>query len=104
MVDGRKMTSKKSMEKETLNYDFQAIKIFLLIVRLAPGEKELHYILAMALQQARQGEKEEKEKRASDDILDMELELLISVNAVTMDMLPEEEDQLYITLQFEKHT
>ncbi|KAJ9545708.1 hypothetical protein OSB04_025415 [Centaurea solstitialis] len=38
---------------------------------------------------------------ASDDILDMELELLISVNAVTMDMLPEEEDQLYITLQFE---
>ncbi|KAI3771302.1 hypothetical protein L6452_02464 [Arctium lappa] len=31
----------------------------------------------------------------------MELELLISVNAVTMDMLPEEEDQLYITLQFE---
>ncbi|PWA76044.1 hypothetical protein CTI12_AA236460 (chloroplast) [Artemisia annua] len=38
---------------------------------------------------------------ASDDILDMELELLTSMNALTMDMMPEDEDQLYITLQFE---
>ncbi|GKB42368.1 ycf2 protein [Tanacetum coccineum] len=35
---------------------------------------------------------------ASDDILDMELELLTSMNALTMDMMPEDEDQLYITL------
>nr|YP_009749789.1 Ycf2 [Leucanthemum maximum]YP_009749808.1 Ycf2 [Leucanthemum maximum]YP_009775837.1 Ycf2 protein [Leucanthemum virgatum]YP_009775856.1 Ycf2 protein [Leucanthemum virgatum]QIJ46060.1 Ycf2 [Leucanthemum maximum]QIJ46081.1 Ycf2 [Leucanthemum maximum]QJA16063.1 Ycf2 protein [Leucanthemum virgatum]QJA16082.1 Ycf2 protein [Leucanthemum virgatum] len=38
---------------------------------------------------------------ASDDILDMELELLTSMSALTMDMMPEDEDQLYITLQFE---
>nr|YP_010192904.1 hypothetical chloroplast RF21 [Sonchus brachyotus]YP_010192924.1 hypothetical chloroplast RF21 [Sonchus brachyotus]QZP42204.1 hypothetical chloroplast RF21 [Sonchus brachyotus]QZP42225.1 hypothetical chloroplast RF21 [Sonchus brachyotus]QZP42291.1 hypothetical chloroplast RF21 [Sonchus brachyotus]QZP42312.1 hypothetical chloroplast RF21 [Sonchus brachyotus] len=38
---------------------------------------------------------------ASDDILDMELELLTSMNALTMDMMPEDEDLLYITLQFE---
>nr|YP_010478081.1 Ycf2 [Carpesium cernuum]YP_010478100.1 Ycf2 [Carpesium cernuum]UVI59525.1 Ycf2 [Carpesium cernuum]UVI59544.1 Ycf2 [Carpesium cernuum] len=38
---------------------------------------------------------------ASDDILDMELELLTSMNALTMDMMPEDEDRLYITLQFE---
>nr|BEV21232.1 Ycf2 [Taraxacum albidum]BEV21294.1 Ycf2 [Taraxacum albidum] len=38
---------------------------------------------------------------ASDDILDMELELLTSMNALTMGMMPEDEDLLYITLQFE---
>ncbi|KAD6119072.1 hypothetical protein E3N88_10343 [Mikania micrantha] len=38
---------------------------------------------------------------ASDDILDMELELLTSMNALTMNMMPEDEDRLYITLQFE---
>ncbi|KAL7592666.1 hypothetical protein Lser_V15G34681 [Lactuca serriola] len=38
---------------------------------------------------------------ASIDILDMELELLTSMNALTMDMMPEDEDLLYITLQFE---
>ena len=31
----------------------------------------------------------------------MELELLTSMNALTMDMMPEDKDQLYITLQFE---
>ncbi|KAJ0875569.1 Protein Ycf2 [Helianthus annuus] len=31
----------------------------------------------------------------------MELELLTSMNALTMNMMPEDEDQLYITLQFE---
>ncbi|KAL8240742.1 hypothetical protein R6Q59_014097 [Mikania micrantha] len=35
---------------------------------------------------------------ASDDILDMELELLTSMNALTMNMTPEDEDRLYITL------
>ncbi|KAL8250550.1 hypothetical protein R6Q59_034243 [Mikania micrantha] len=38
---------------------------------------------------------------ASDDILDMELKLLTSMNALTMNMMPEDEDRLYITLQFE---
>ncbi|KAL8248100.1 hypothetical protein R6Q59_009316 [Mikania micrantha] len=38
---------------------------------------------------------------ASDDILDIELELLTSMNALTMNMMPEDEDRLYITLQFE---
>ncbi|KAL8265393.1 hypothetical protein R6Q59_023523 [Mikania micrantha] len=38
---------------------------------------------------------------ASDDILDMELELLTSMNALTMNMMPEDEDRLCITLQFE---
>ncbi|KAL8198037.1 hypothetical protein R6Q57_029791 [Mikania cordata] len=38
---------------------------------------------------------------ASDDILDMELELLSSMNALTMNTMPEFEDRLYITLQFE---
>ncbi|KAC9540709.1 hypothetical protein E3N88_45663 [Mikania micrantha] len=37
----------------------------------------------------------------SDDILDMELELLTSMNALTMNMMPEDEDRLCITLQFE---
>nr|GEV50793.1 uncharacterized protein ycf2 [Tanacetum cinerariifolium] len=37
---------------------------------------------------------------ASDDILVMELEMLTSMNALTMDMMPEDEDQLYLTLQF----
>ncbi|KAL8225887.1 hypothetical protein R6Q57_018444 [Mikania cordata] len=38
---------------------------------------------------------------ASDDILYMELELLTSMNTLTMNMMPEDEDRLYITLQFE---
>ncbi|KAI3763077.1 hypothetical protein L1987_53527 [Smallanthus sonchifolius] len=38
---------------------------------------------------------------ASDDVLDMELELLTSMDALTMNMMPEDEDRLYITLQFE---
>ncbi|KAL8251831.1 hypothetical protein R6Q59_035524 [Mikania micrantha] len=38
---------------------------------------------------------------ASDDILDMELELLTSMNALTMNMMPKDEDRLYITIQFE---
>ncbi|KAL7599175.1 hypothetical protein Lser_V15G20830 [Lactuca serriola] len=35
---------------------------------------------------------------ASDDILDMELELITSMNALTTDMMHEDEDLLYITL------
>ncbi|KVI11153.1 hypothetical protein Ccrd_010439 [Cynara cardunculus var. scolymus] len=35
---------------------------------------------------------------ASDNILDMVLQLLITMNVLTMDMVPEVEDQLYITL------
>ncbi|KAL8196497.1 hypothetical protein R6Q57_024792 [Mikania cordata] len=38
---------------------------------------------------------------ASDDILEMELELLNNMNALTVNMMPEDEHRLYITLQFE---
>ncbi|KAL8261126.1 hypothetical protein R6Q59_025175 [Mikania micrantha] len=38
---------------------------------------------------------------ASDNILYMELELLTSMNALTMNMMPEDEYRLYITLQCE---